>query len=176
MNKRQFLAMSAITDLKGFVDGRSTHAGPTVYTLHSVPNKCKTVQIAASMDEDEFYVDIDKFKPILHPISDLTKEIEHNGEMFVPIVKLAELKVSNVIYIDTEPSADLEYEMVNRPTGTQARCSKLDRLVINIGLSEIFTCDFWIIQKLVEWHFDVAHLIEKGEAIDVNTLDVNPYK
>ena len=28
MNKRQFLAMSAITDLKGFVDGRSTHAGP----------------------------------------------------------------------------------------------------------------------------------------------------
>ena len=83
MNKRQFLAMSAITDLKGFVDGRSTHAGPTVYTLHSVPNKCKTVQIASINDEDEFYVDIDKFKPILHPISDLTKEIEHNGEMFV---------------------------------------------------------------------------------------------
>ena len=91
-------------------------------------------------------------------------------------LSVVKLELKEIIYIDTEPSADLEYEMVNRPTGTQARCSKLDRLVINIGLSEIFTCDFWIIQKLVEWHFDVAHLIEKGEAIDVNTLDVNPYK
>lgn len=28
------------------------------------------------------------FKPILRPLSDLTKEIEHNGEKFVPIKKL----------------------------------------------------------------------------------------
>ncbi len=30
---------------------------------------------------------IDKLKPILHPLSDLTKEIEHNGERFVPMSK-----------------------------------------------------------------------------------------
>lgn len=30
--------------------------------------------------------------------------------------------------------------------------------------------------KLIEWHFDIAGLIEKGEAIDVNTLPENPYK
>jgi len=28
----------------------------------------------------------------------------------------------------------------------------------------------------VKNHFDIAGLIEKGEAIDVNTLEVNPYK
>ena len=31
-------------------------------------------------------------------------------------------------------------------------------------------------QKLIEWHFDIAGLIEKGEAIDINTLEENPYK
>ena len=35
---------------------------------------------------------------------------------------------------------------------------------------------FIIFQKLIEWHFDIADLISKGEAIDVNTLDINPYK
>lgn len=30
-----------------------------------------------------------EFKPILRPLSDLTKEIEHNGEKFVPSEKLA---------------------------------------------------------------------------------------
>ena len=30
--------------------------------------------------------------------------------------------------------------------------------------------------KLIEWHFDIAGLIEKGEAIDVNTLEINLYK
>ena len=31
-------------------------------------------------------------------------------------------------------------------------------------------------RKLIEWHFDLADLISKGEAIDVNTLEINPYK
>ena len=151
MNKQQFLAMSAITSLKGFVDGRSTHAGPTVYTLHSVPNKCKTVQIAASMNEDEFYVDIDKVKPILHPLSDLTKEIVHKGERFVPLRKLLEasgfdLSVMGQVLIN-------EYERI---------FSDIQLL----GISDVIL--------LGEWHFN---LMGEGEVfIDVNTLDINPYK
>ena len=151
MNKRLFLAMSAITSLKGFVDGRSTHAGPTVYTLHSVPNKCKTVQIASTMDEDEFYVDIDKFKPILHPLSDLTKEIVHKGERFVPLRKLLEasgfdLSVMGQVLIN-------EYERI---------FSDIQLL----GISDVIL--------LGEWHFNLMG--EGEEFIDVNTLDINPYK
>ena len=36
--------------------------------------------------------------------------------------------------------------------------------------------DFCEIHDLIISHFDVAGLIEKGQAIDVNTLKVNPYK
>lgn len=32
------------------------------------------------------------FKPILRPLSDLTREICHNGEKFIPIVRLLEMK------------------------------------------------------------------------------------
>lgn len=31
-----------------------------------------------------FYLQQNKVKPLLHPLSSLTKEIEHNGERFVP--------------------------------------------------------------------------------------------
>ena len=73
----------------------------------------------------------DEFKPILRPLSDLTKEIEVNGEKFVPIDRLED-------FIDFE----LGYERV----------------------------DYWKIQKMFEWHFDVFGLIKKGLAIDFNTL------
>ena len=35
---------------------------------------------------------------------------------------------------------------------------------------------YWVIEKLLEWHFDVDGLIDKGLAVDVNTLPKNPYK
>jgi hypothetical protein len=38
---------------------------------------------------------IQNIKLILHPLSDLTKEIEHNGEKFVPMVKLLHLYETN---------------------------------------------------------------------------------
>ena len=38
----------------------------------------------------------------------------------------------------------------------------------------LFHCEFWIIQKLIEWHFN---LMDEGEEfVDVNTLEENPYK
>lgn len=74
------------------------------------------------------------FKPILRPISDLTKEIEVNGEKFVPIEKLKQNYIGETI-----------------------------------GLNPA-TWSYRSIQKLFEWHFDVFGLIERGDAIDINTL------
>lgn len=30
--------------------------------------------------------------------------------------------------------------------------------------------------EMIKWHFDIAGLIEKGQAVDVNSLKFNPYK
>ena len=37
------------------------------------------------------------------------------------------------------------------------------------GYSRFIPNQFKLYQKLIEWHFDIADLISKGEAIDVNT-------
>ena len=85
-----------------------------------------------------------RFKPILRPLPDLTKPIEHKGEKFVPMDRIAIYNPNNLCYF--------------------IEC-------ILTGMVE------WIVvTKLIEWHFDIADLISKGEAIDVNTLEVNPYK
>ena len=80
-------------------------------------------------------------KPILRPLSDLTKEIEHNGERFVPG---EELRWSNI-------TADIFSKSIN----------------ITHEHSNLFHCDY---VKLTSWHFDVFGLIEKCLAIDINTI------
>lgn len=143
MTKQEFLAFSLPYGLQGTVKGKSNISGEFIYTLHNVPNKCATVEVVG---ESNFYTDIDKFRPILHPLSNLTKEIEHNGEKFVPIARIYNMSG--------------HYE-IGRNWFKQ---------------NNIECLPFFIMQFLVKNHFDIADLISKGEAIDVNILDINPYK
>ena len=50
---------------------------------------------------------------------------------------------------------------------------KTSDLITEIIIENLpFNTVFWMIKN----HFDIAGLIEKGEAIDINTLPENPYK
>ena len=75
-------------------------------------------------------------KLILRPLSDLTKEIEHNGDKFVPCEQFK---------YDMECMLK-EYDV------------DLDCMPYNV------------INSLIEWHFDIFSLIDKGLAVDINTL------
>lgn len=83
-------------------------------------------------------------KPILHPLSDLTKEIEVNGERFVPIIKLKNFDENITFY-----NNDIYYEKEDW----------------SIYLFED------IRDYLLQWHFDLFGLIEKGLAIDFNLFE-----
>lgn len=87
---------------------------------------------------------------LLRPLSDLTKEIEVNGERFVPVEKLYngklnewknELEINGIFY-------DYVMEMHEHD------------LLAELQYREI--------SMLFEWHFDIFGLIEKGLAIDIN--------
>ncbi len=146
MNKEQFLAISLPHELKGYVDGKDTISGQNIYILLSCHYKATAVEVVSTVvGESDFFTDKSKFKPILHPLSDLTKEIEHNGEIIHVLTFLCE-----------------KYRNLNP-----------HQLIAAIKSGII---DFNIMMDLIEFHFDVAGLIEKGEAIDVNTLSENPYK
>lgn len=80
-----------------------------------------------------------QYKPILRPL-DLTKEIEHNGERFVPLYVLtSEILAGRMGINGYEVKYDLRMDF-NSPR----------------------YCD---VQKLLSWHFDVFGLIDKDLAI-----------
>lgn len=124
--------------------------------IYEHSNKIGTISniysIGKGYDDDDIKIAIDyseaehlwMFKPILRPLSDLTKEIEHNGEKFVPIEKIG---LNSCSFFHTT-------YLVNK-NGYEFEIKK-------IPYNEF--------QKLFEWHFDVFGLIEKGEAIDINTI------
>lgn len=111
---------------------------------------CRPYDKESGEFRDEIGVDgylIQYIKPILHPLSDLTKEIEHNGEKFVP-------------------SEWLEDKYYTLDFGFQC-----ERLLEEDGENWINQSDYMLVQHLFEWHFDVFGLIEQGLAIDINTLN-----
>ena len=94
-----------------------------------------------------------EFKLHLRPLSDLTKEIEHNGEKFKPFDEL-----SNFLYITEKDNFD---------TVLSARLWVETMILYR---PDCLTLPFNVVQKLFEWHFDVFGLIKDGLAIDINTI------
>lgn len=94
-------------------------------------------------------------KPILRPLSDLTKEIEHNGEKFVPMGWFEKNINKNIsFYLPSNLDIPLQIDIIT------------ENYSQTIDLFE----GYLAVQKLYEWHFDIHGLIEKGLAIDKNTL------
>jgi hypothetical protein len=122
--------------------------------LHGIHGNAVFNQDADDSGEGCYGIEI--IKPILRPLSDLTKEIEHNGERFVPI----------------------EYFEIGDDDGY---CYEFDHGNINLikGLKvtaehniyhDLQFLPYAVAQKLIEWHFDFQGLIPQNLAIDLNTL------
>lgn len=94
-----------------------------------------------------FYKDV---KPILRPLSDLSKEIEVGGEKFTPLYRLSS-EFDIYLYSDL----DVELETDDMPVSVYYSLIKSDR----------------ILKRLLEWHFDVYGLIKRHLAIDINIME-----
>ena len=92
-------------------------------------------------------------KPILHPLSDLTKQITIDGITFVP---------DTWIYDNIKTDVQI-YQFLNEEISLEIIAEDYNQ---TINLMD----GYLIIRKLNEWHFDWQGLIDKGLAIDINTL------
>jgi len=94
-------------------------------------------------------------KPILRPLSMLDKEIEVNGERFIPIYKLWQLagyELGRGQYIESCPN--------------YIKTSHLGIAIeFKINISDILSSNYNVVEKLCEWHFDIFGLIDAGLAI-----------
>jgi len=89
------------------------------------------------------------YKPILRPLFNLTKEIEVNGEKFIPIVMIkafGELK---------KGLTENDSNMLGYFIQTWGDKSKIP---------------YWAMELLFEWNFDIFNLIENDLAIDINKI------
>jgi hypothetical protein len=121
--------------------------------------------------------------PILRPLSDLYRTITHNGKEIVPIVELAKIskpfidwKISsrNTFAVDLSDylgkyfgyikSEERFYLLEDYNDGYE---SKIELSVKN---------QYQLFDYLHELKIDYRGLIDAGLAIDVNTLENNPYK
>lgn len=93
---------------------------------------------------------ISELKPILRPLSDLTKEIEVNGEKFVPFDVIANDEEYAYLEDDNIWVNDMFYSQI---------------------LTDLAFIPYGVIQKLLEWHFDFQGLIQQNKAVDINTLN-----
>lgn len=89
--------------------------------------------------------DINSIKPILRPLSDLTKEIEVNGIKMNPITNLK----TQGYHLNFDDEFTFE----------------------DFIKSDILNNSYGFIDLLIKWHFDVFGLIENGIAVDINTLN-----
>ena len=94
--------------------------------------------------------DNDVIKLLLLPLSALTEEIEHNGERFVPKDGI------NDIQIKVDQVSTFDYNSGN--------------FYFNSKCLGKYAMPFWVIEKLLEWHFDIFNLIPKNLAIDKRTI------
>lgn len=94
---------------------------------------------------------LDEIKPILRDSSSIKSMISNNGECFMPFNRLNDIMTlgDNEIYL------------------------------LNNFIESPWTYYFlpsWILEKLIEWRFDIFSLIDSDLAINLNTLKENPYK
>ena len=148
MTKQEFLAFSLPYKLFFIIEYGSTNQPTGIYQMSGVYE----TSVVEGFNYDN-NVKTDKLKPILHPLSDLTKEIEHNGEKFVPMTRL------KLLY---------EFESDN--------VCEIRMHIDYVWTTSIIQLPFDLVMQLISWHFDICGLIGKDEAIDVNTLNENPYK
>lgn len=104
----------------------------------------------------------DNFKPILRPMSDLTELIEIDGQKIIPIDYLNQgnlsVDESFLPVLEGDSEDGFWYENYSTDCGGYSIHS----------VSFKFTLSVY--EKLLEWHFDVFGLIDKGLAIDINKL------
>lgn len=94
--------------------------------------------------------EINDCMPILRPLSDLHKEMQDDRTYLQYFECMFNFESDNVCPI---------------------------RMYISSGwTTTIDELPFEIVSKLIEWHFDIYNLISKNQAIDINTLETNPYK
>ena len=151
--------------------------GLKMYAASGKPKRRSEIEVLTTLNYHTL-VSVLRRKPILHPLSDLTKEIEVNGEKFVPIVFIGEMLGYKLSKFEVDGQTEYGWDQKSYDDSQgysfgwwqDGGCFAVWYDCIN-GDPIDTVLDINTMQKLFEWHFDVFNLIPEGLAIDINTLE-----
>lgn len=174
MTKQEYLAMSI------------------PYDLMVCTEKYPTMNIMTTMVKDFIWVadehynkigwtqahgdKIEGIKPYLRPLSDMAKPMVDGDKEIIPFIEIVKLIYGDGDFKIYDENGFIEAETTWGSIIGMNYKKEIELYSYDIDSQENFPIrnQFKLYQKLVEWHFDIAGLIEKGEAIDINKI--NPYK
>lgn len=136
--------------------------------VHTVLNNENMDDLSFGTSRYHYIHSSDGYKPILYPLDTIHKTITHNGKEIVPIVELANIAYPTMQFTIIEDFTCIELGL-RREFGW-----KNNGFVFN----QCFFVDnqYQLFDYLHELKIDYRGLIDAGLAIDVNTLNENPYK
>lgn len=132
--------------LKLISESEHESSEPNIYDLNSIDVGVKMVNFGWGAAKE-----LTEIKPILRPLSDLTKEIEVNGKKIITAHEL--VKISDGWISDDENFSQWIYNYFND-------ISKYPKYIHDL-----------LTECLLKNHFDIFNLIPNGLAIDINTLN-----
>lgn len=162
--------------------------GGRIITLMGINNQGK-YGVTITGGEGAMFLNTCRFKPLLRPLSQLTQEIEHNGETFVPMVELYKIargryKDSVVKYwsvmsttsiqVEQEGFNNFFFSLVNSDCDVRLK----DGLNFQLHSTNLYydnpktimvQCWNLLFQKLHEWHFDLYNLLDRGLAVAIES-------
>lgn len=139
---------------------------------------CNDNFVKCKLDDGEIVKGkIEDIKPLLLPLSNLTKEITHNGETFVPIVRINEILGIRHQLTRYEVDGEIYYGWNEQgPEDSQGYAFgyyKDGKFGIwwdypdeDAPFNEFTSLS--AIKKLYEWHFDLEGLLDAGLALPIN--------
>lgn len=113
-----------------------------------------SVEVNDLMEGDTYALNIWKFKPLLRPLSDLTKEIEVEGKRFIPAKVLWSISAKEEESFDLFGAIPEYWKLI------------LNQLKQKNGYRDL---QYYDVERMFKWHFDVFGLLEKNLAVDINT-------
>lgn len=166
--------------LKGKLDNRNSEDPRPLYPLNFV--------IARRCDKSGYSYELgdEGLIPVLRPMSDLTKEIAHRGDKFVPMVEIGKmLGYRNLERYEHDGQVEYGWEVRYADDSQGYSFGWHDKTKsFGVWMDEIDQCAPYeintmncdVFDKFAEWLFDYRGLIPAGLAVDVNTLPENPYE
>jgi hypothetical protein len=157
------------------------------------------IQLDEKGDYRRYHIinEIERCKPILRPFSDLYRTIIYNGQGIVPIIHFAKRILGDKIHGYNQNYIDLHwiiFEHENLLSKYEVKIERFPELIQNhscfVSIDHYnrnnkhcywrncreYKTDVAFIDYLHELKIDYRGLIDADLAIDVNTLENNPYK